>query len=112
MIQRGEIWLVGLPQKTKGHEQAKTRPCLILSVDAFNNGPAHLVVVAPLTSTNKGIPLHFEIIPPEGGVKNNSYILCDQIRTISTDRLIDCWGKVTIETMLEVEKRIKQLLAL
>lgn len=111
MIYRGEIRLVNL-DPIIGHEQGKTRPCLIISVDKFNNGPAKLVAIAPLTSTNRNIPLHVEVKPPEGGVKGTSYILCDQIRTISTNRLKDRWGRISNDTMLKVEKRVQQLLGL
>ena len=111
MIQRGEIWIANL-DPTKGHEQGHTRPCLIISVDSFNNGPAKLLIIAPLTSKDRSIPLHVEISPPEGGVKNTSYILCDQIRTISSDRLKNRWGQISNNTMLKVEKRIQQLLGL
>jgi mRNA interferase MazF len=47
---RGEIWLAGL-RPTRGREQSGRRPVLVLSVDFFNAGPADLVVVLPLTST-------------------------------------------------------------
>ncbi|MDX2212140.1 MAG: type II toxin-antitoxin system PemK/MazF family toxin [Oculatellaceae cyanobacterium bins.114] len=41
---RGQVWLADL-NPVKGHEQAGKRPCLIISVDLFNQGPAGLVVV-------------------------------------------------------------------
>lgn len=53
---RGEIWLVDL-NLVKGHEQAGVRPALIVSVDPFNQGPAGLVVVLPITTKAKGMPL-------------------------------------------------------
>jgi len=52
---------------TRGHEQAGTRPGLIVSTDYFNSGSAGLVLLVPLTTTRTGIPLHVEVIPPEGG---------------------------------------------
>ncbi|MFO8056917.1 MAG: type II toxin-antitoxin system PemK/MazF family toxin [bacterium] len=111
MIQRGDIWRADL-DPTTGHEQGRTRPCLIMSENSFNNGPANLVIIIPLTTTNRSIPLHVEIHPTEGGISNTSYILCDQLRTISTTRLKECWGQVSDDTMIEVEKRVRQLLGL
>lgn len=111
MFHRGEIWIANL-DPTQGHEQGKTRPCLIISVDGFNNSPADMVVVAPLTRTNRKIPLHVELLPPEGGVTSPSYILCDQIRTISATRVKNCLGQISDDTMLRVEKRLQQLLGL
>jgi len=47
---RGEVWDLNL-DPIVGREQAGSRPALILSVDLFNQGPAELVVVIPVTRT-------------------------------------------------------------
>lgn len=60
---KGDIWLVDL-NPTRGHEQAGKRPCLVVSVDLFNQGASGLVVVLPITSKEKGIPFHVEVNPP------------------------------------------------
>ena len=52
---RGEIWLADL-NPVHGREQAGRRPCLVVSVNPFNQGPAELVIVLPLTTKDKGIP--------------------------------------------------------
>ena len=109
---RGEIWRADL-DPTIGHEQAGTRPVLIISDDTFNHGPADMVVVLPLTRTGRRIPLRIEIDLPEGGVTDRSYILSDAIRSISKDRLLDRpWGRVSGETMAVVEDRLGILLGL
>lgn len=106
---RGEIWLADL-NPTLGHEQAGQRPVLIFSVDEFNEGPAELVVVMPLTSTIRPIPLHVVVQPPEGGLKVQSRILTDSIRSISKERLRERWGEVSPATMAAVESRVRTLL--
>ncbi len=63
---RGEIWLVNL-DPTIGREQAGERPVVILSTDRFNRGPAGLVIVAPMTTRDRRLPLHVAVDPPEGG---------------------------------------------
>src|SRR5919202_3611770 len=96
---RGEIWLADL-NPTRGHEQAEARPVLIISTNTFNHGPAGLVFVLPLTCTDRCIPIHVPIDPPEGGVSARSYILCDALRSISKDRLgPHAWGTVSVATM-------------
>lgn len=86
---------------------------LIVSNDTFNHGPANMVIIVPLTRTGRRIPVHVEINPPEGGVSARSYILCDNIRAISKERLSERpWGMVSPETMLEVEDRLGILLDL
>ncbi len=100
---RGDIWLADLAP-TRGHEQAGQCPVLVLSVDEFNHGPADLVVVLPLTSTIRQIPLHVIVRPPEGGLKVQSRILTDGIRSISKERLIERWGEVSPQIMTAVAR--------
>jgi mRNA interferase MazF len=109
---RGEIWLADL-NPTRGHEQAGTRPVVVVSSDMFNHGPARLVFVAPLTRTDRGVPFHVPIDPPEGGIRARSFILCDAVRSISTDRLVgQPWGILRGSTLAEVEDRLRVLLEL
>ncbi len=81
-------------------------------MDTFNHGPADLVAILPLTTRDRGIPLHVPIQPPEGGLKEISYILCDMVRTIARERLLEPWGKISIMTMNSVEDRVRILLGL
>jgi mRNA interferase MazF len=109
---RSEVWLAELDLKppARGHEQAGRRPVLVLSVNEFNHGPAELVVVLPITSKEKGIPFHVQIIPPEAGVKQKSFIKCEDIRSIAKERLIKRWGVVSSKTLATVEDSLKILL--
>src|ERR1043166_1851290 len=108
---RGEIWLADL-RPTCGREQTGRRPVLVVSVDFFNAGPADLIIVLPLTSTQRDIPLHVKIDKGDGGVRNDSVILCEAIRSISKDRLGTRWGMLSREALAEVEDRLRILLEL
>jgi mRNA interferase MazF len=83
-----------------------------VSVNEFNHGPAGLVVVLPITSRAEGIPWHVTLKPPEGGVRQRSFIKCEDMRSISKERLLERWGSVTAETMAKVEDRLRILLGL
>jgi mRNA interferase MazF len=109
--QRGEIWLADL-DPTRGREQAGRRPVAIVSVGAFNQSKADLVVVLPLTSTRRDIPWHVAIEPPDGGVKNPSALMCEAIRSISKGRLLRRWGAVSAVVREEIEDRLRILLDL
>lgn len=111
-IYRQEVWLVNLNPPGEGREIYKKRPALIVSADEFNNCPAELVMELPITTTYTGIPSHIRIEAPEGGVQKTSFIKCDQIRTVSKDRLIKKLGKVSGKTMLLVEHALRILLQL
>ncbi len=108
---RGEIWLVAL-DPTVGREQAGTRPALVVSDDLFNQSHAELIVILPITSKNKGIRSHVAVSPPEGGLNVSSYIKCEDVRSISIQRLGRRLGKVTPKTMDEVENRLRFILVL
>ena len=108
---RGEIWLADL-RPTRGRKQSGRRPVLVVSVNSFNAGPADLIIVLPLTSTQRDIPLHVKIDKGDGGVRNDSVILCEAIRSISKDRLVTRWGTLSREALAEVEDRLRILLDL
>jgi mRNA interferase MazF len=108
---RGEIWQANL-NPTRGHEQSGIRPVLVVSVDQFNHGPADLVVVLPITSKARGIPLHVPIQPPECGLKMMSFIKCEDIRSISKERLTEKIGAIKEETLEEIDDRLRILLRL
>lgn len=60
-----------------GHEQAKHRPALVLSVGDFNR-KSRMVLVAPITNRVRG---HAFEVPLEG-TKTQGVILCHQMRSI------------------------------
>jgi len=108
---RGDVWSIGL-DPTLGREQSGTRPALVVSVDKFNHGPADLIVVLPITSKDKKQPIHVPVKPPEGGLLMLSFVKCEDIRSVSKQRLKQFYGTVSAQTMIEVEKRIRILLNL
>ena len=108
---RGDIWLADL-NPIRGREQAGMRPCLVVSVNLFNQSPAELVIVIPLTTRAKGIRTHVSLSPPEGGVREQSFIKCEDVRSISTERLASRWGAVAPATMHQVEDCLRILMGL
>jgi len=107
---RGEVWYIQL-DPTRGREQAKTRPCIVLSINAFNKGSSQLVIIVPLTTKFGGRFDFISIVPPEGGVSQVSYALCEQLRTVSIERLTgESLGLVHADTLVNIEFRIKALL--
>ena len=109
--QRGEVWLANL-DPIFGHEQGGRRPVLVVSVDPFNSGRSGLVVVLPITSRVRPLPLHVPVNPPEAGLRLPSAALCDATRSIDRRRLIEFWGTVSSATMNLVESCLRRLLGL
>jgi mRNA interferase MazF len=85
---------------------------MVVSVDLFNQSPAELVIVIPLTSKAKGIRTHVPLQPPEGGVREKSFIKCEDVRSVSTERLTSRWGVVSPATVQRVEDCLRILLGL
>ena len=108
---RGEVWRVDL-EPVRGHEQGRTRPALIVSDDVFNHGASGLVTIVPMTTKGRAIRSFLRVDPPEGGISKTSFIICDQVRTISRDRLSRRFGTVSSATLAEVEERLRFLLSL
>lgn len=102
-LKRGEVWGVDF-DPTSGREQAGFRPALIVSADAMNNGASELVIVCPITGTNRRIPTHVPVDPPEAGLTKPSVVLAEQIRTVSTARLGRRYGEVSPVTMAQVDR--------
>jgi len=110
-IFRGEIWLVNL-DPTLGREQAGTRPALVISENLFNQSYAELVIIIPITSQNKNIRSHVQIAKGEGGLTKESFAKCEDVRSISKQRLKKKLGKVSQSTVEYVEEKLRFLMAI
>jgi mRNA interferase MazF len=95
-----------------GREQAGFRPAVTLSVDLFNQGPAQLVVVVPMTRTERNVRWHVRVSPPEGGLTADSFVQSENLRAVSKQRLKRRRGRVSAETLGQVEDRVRILLGL
>jgi mRNA interferase MazF len=84
----------------------------VVSEDSLNDGPAGLVIVLPITSTIRAIPSHIVVAPPEGGLKVESAVICEAIRSVSTDRLVERWGRLTGQSVARIEDVLRILLRL
>lgn len=104
----GDVWHVDF-DPTQGREQAGCRPALVISPNRFNSGPAEMVIVVPFTRTDRGIPLHVKVDPPEGGLREGSFAMCEMIRSVSRSRLIEHWGRLKADTMHAVTVRVRLL---
>ena len=107
---RGEVWLVNW-NPTRGSEQAGRRPALVIQND-IGNEKAPTTIVAAVSSSVKVYPMNVQIIPPEGGLDRPSIIKTSQILTISKERLEKRLGRISGDSLNEVDRAIKLSLAL
>jgi mRNA interferase MazF len=113
----GDVWMVNLgppggPGGPIGHEQGGRRPALVVSANALNTSAASLVVVVPLTTRFRDIPTHVAITPPDGNLATVSYVLCEQVRAISVQRLGRYVGTISPAVLERVQHVVRLLLAL
>ena len=111
-VHRGEVWLADL-EPTRGREQTGERPVLIVSTDPFNRGRSGLVVAVPLTTRRRGLPIHVEVRPPDGGLRDVSFAMCEQVRSLAAERLgARPFGSVPTAVLRSVEDSLRLLLRL
>lgn len=108
---RGEIWLIDLGEPI-GREQSGRRPVVVVSDDEVNDGPSGLVIVVPVTSTRRGLPSHVELDDPATGLDQISYAKCEDVKSVSTERLIARLGVAPVPAMFAIERALRFLLGL
>jgi mRNA interferase MazF len=107
--QQGDVYWTD-PEPTRGREQAKARPFVIVSVDQLNQTSLGLSLAVPLTRTNFGNALHLAIPASEGGLKEDGFAMPEQLRAISHERLSQRLGGLRPKTLEELLKRCRVLL--
>ena len=101
---QGEVWFCDL-NPIRGHEQAGSRPAVVISVDQLSAGASELAIVVPLTRTSGPSPLYVVLDQPEGGLRDRSYALPEMVRSILRERLSERWGTVSTAKPNEITRR-------
>jgi len=104
---RGMVVLAEL-DPVAGHEQGKSRSCVIVQND-IGNRYASTTVVVPLTDAvhiSKPSPIYVLVKAGDGGTTKDSYVLCDQIRTVDQRRFRRIFGALAPETMAAVDRAL------
>lgn len=111
-ILRGDIILVDL-EPTVGREQMGTRPCIVVQND-YGNKSSPVTVIVPLTSAGKDkhFPFLGRIKKGDGGAKNDSYALANQIRVIDKSKILKHLGHLSNAGIAEVDRAIREELDL
>ena len=107
---RGDVWLVAFGSPI-GREQAGRRPAVIVSDDLMNTGPSGLVIVVPMTSRRRDLPSHVEI-DATVGLDAPSYAKCEDVKSISTERLTHVIGEVSDIEIDQISTILARLLSL
>lgn len=95
-----------------GREQSGRRPAVVVSGDALNESRAGVVVVLPITTTYRDLPSHVEIDRGGSGLDEVSYAKCEDVKSVSEQRLITRLGTVGDEVMFQAARALHFLLDL
>ena len=106
-----DLWLVDFGRPYPG-EPASRRPALVLGPPDTFGSRFPLVIVAPLTTTARGLSLHVEVpVTPATGLHRTSYVQCELIRSVSARRLLQKIGAIDADTSWQVGEVMSTLLS-
>ena len=94
VVKRGDMFYADL-SPVVGSEQGGVRPVLIIQNDMGNKHSPTVIAAAITSQTGKSkLPTHIEIGSKDNGLKSNSIVLAEQIRTIDKSRLKEKIGHI------------------
>jgi len=107
VIKRGDMFYADL-SPVVGSEQGGIRPVLIIQNDTGNKYSPTVIAAAITSQTGKNkLPTHIELGSKDNGLKADSVVLTEQIRTIDKSRLKEKIGRITdMEVMNRVNNAI------
>ena len=94
VVKRGDMFYADL-SPVIGSEQGGIRPVLIIQNDTGNKYSPTVIAAAITSQTGKNkLPTHIEIGSENVGLKSDSVVLAEQIRTIDKSRLKEKIGHI------------------
>ena len=94
VVKRGDMFYADL-SPVVGSEQGGIRPVLIIQNDLGNKYSPTVIAAAITSQTNKTeLPTHIKLGENTSGLKSNSVVLAEQIRTIDKSRLKEKIGHI------------------
>lgn len=106
-MKRGEIWWVCL-DPVVGSEIRKTRPAVVLTVDALNKA-RKTVVVVPLSTSAQPRPPIVVAVPSSAP---EAVAVCDQVRAVDKTRLASRIGVLSEADIRAVGQGVRQVLGI
>lgn len=104
----GDVLLADL-DPVEGHKQGGRRPVLVLSGPSYNELRNEQLIVAVITSRQRGLPFHVPL-GPDCGLRTPSWVQSESVRAISAQRVIRPLGRARADTVTEVRNRVTNFL--
>lgn len=81
-------------EPVRGREQGGHRPVLVIASTGYLDAVTTLVIVLPISTVDRGWPNHIALDGPSG-LDRPSWIMSEQPRTLSRDRITGIAGHVS-----------------
>jgi mRNA interferase MazF len=107
VIRRGAVFLVNL-DPVIGSEVGKTRPAVVVQNDLANRTSPTVTILPISSNIDRIFPFQVQISAGEGGLSRNSKVLCEQIRTVSRQRLLEPLGQLSSERLGEIRAALER----
>lgn len=75
----------------------------------LNAGSGGVVIVVPITTAYRGLPLHVEVEPDGSGLNEVSYAKCEDVKSVSVERLMSRFGSVSPEVLDRIRHVLRYL---
>lgn len=85
----------------RGREQCGHRPVLVVASSGYIDAVTTLAIVLPIRSVDRGWPNHVRVTGPSG-LTRPSWVMTEQPRTLSRDRLTGVAGTVSPQCLQSV----------
>ncbi len=105
---RGDLYWVDW-SPARGSERAGWRPALVVQNDAGNGSPTYPnTIVVAVSTKGRHIPLHVRLrTSKRSGLRKVSFAKCEQILTVSKERLAKRIGRIENGELREVNAAIR-----
>ncbi len=105
-----EIWLVDFGEPYP-NEPASLRPALVLGPPNIFGSDFPISIVAPLTTTLRGLDLHVEVpANARTGLHETSYVQGELLRSVNANRLVRRVGTIDVDISWHVSEIVRTLL--
>lgn len=88
-------------EPVRGREQGGHRPVVVVASPGYLDAVTTLVIALPITTTDRGWPNHIRVTGPSG-LDRPSWIMTEQPRTLTRERLTGIAGTVSARCLADV----------
>jgi mRNA interferase MazF len=112
-VSRGDLWWVDW-SPGRGSEETGRRPALVVQTDAANRNPRYPnTIVVTVTTKGRQVPFHVPLqASADSGLTRPSFAKCEQVVTISKERLESRLGSVPGDEVAQVDAALRLVLDL